>query len=349
MRLLICTQAMDSEDPALGFFHHWVLEFAKHAEGIEVLCLREGKHDLPAHVHVHSLGKERGVSRLTYLIRFYFFSLRYLFRYDSVFVHMNPEYAILGWPLWKLAGKKRVLWYAHKSTPIRLRLGSRLVHTICTASPESFRLKRSHLVVTGHGIDVSLFSIPRLPAPDFLRLCVLGRISRSKGIHVILEALTDLPKNGVPYQLMIVGAPMTRDDERYQKELQQYIEAYNLRSVTCMGAQPTTAIPLLLSRFDILVHPSTTGSLDKVILEAMAAECVVISSNDAARPILAKIHPDCVVAEPRAELFVRALKNIYSLGKDGRHSLGEKGRAIVAAEHALPNLIDQLVGILKNQ
>lgn len=349
MKLLICTQAVDENDPALGFFVSWIKTFAAACESVHVVCLREGKHALPDNVQVHSLGKERGVSRLTYLARFYYFALRYLFQYDAVFVHMNPEYAILGWPIWKLTGKRRVLWYAHKSTPVRLRIGSRLVDAICTPTPEGFRLKRTHLQVTGHGIDLSHFAASRQPAPEFLRLVSVGRISRSKGIHVILETLPDLPKNGVPYQLLVIGGTYTRDDERYAEELHAFVETYDLTSVTFMGPRPAAEIPMLLSRSDVLVHPSTTGSLDKVVLEAMAAGCVVISSNDATRPILAKIQADCAVEEPRPDLFLRAIKNIYSLGTDGRQDIGEKGRAIVAAEHALPQLIGRLVCILKNK
>ena len=71
MKLLICTQVVDKNHPILGFFHRWIEEFAKHCDTVEVICLFEGEHTLPANVHVHSLGKEEGKNRLKYLIRFY--------------------------------------------------------------------------------------------------------------------------------------------------------------------------------------------------------------------------------------------------------------------------------------
>lgn len=349
MRLLICTQAIDRDDPVLGFFHRWVEEFAKQCASIEVICLREGKHDFPAHVHIHSLGKERDTSRLVRFLRFYFFTLRFLFRYDTIFIHMNPEYAILGWPIWKLARKRRILWYTHKSVTPTLRLGSRLVDMICTASPESFRLKRQNVVVTGHGIDTTVFSPERPPAPDFLRLITFGRITPSKGLMTILEALPELPKNGVPYQLLIVGVPVTRQDMRYEAELHSFVERFNLQqSVLFAGAKTPTEIPKLLAASDVMLHASATGSLDKTMLEAMAAGCLVISSNDAAKPILAKIHQDLVVEEPKPELFIRALARVYRLGHNERKTLGAQSRAVVESDHALPNLIERLVGILKN-
>src|SRR3989344_3692203 len=57
MRLLICTQAADQDDPVLGFFHEWIAGLAKQFESVEVVCLKEGRHALPANVSVHSLGK----------------------------------------------------------------------------------------------------------------------------------------------------------------------------------------------------------------------------------------------------------------------------------------------------
>ena len=81
MRLLIVTQTVDSGDPILGFFHRWIEEFAKHTERIEVICLREGFHALPANVRVHSLGKERGAAgRATYAL--HFLSLVWRLRHD---------------------------------------------------------------------------------------------------------------------------------------------------------------------------------------------------------------------------------------------------------------------------
>ncbi len=49
MKLLIVTQAVDTGDPALGFFIHWVEEFAARVESVELTCLKEGGRDaLPA-------------------------------------------------------------------------------------------------------------------------------------------------------------------------------------------------------------------------------------------------------------------------------------------------------------
>src|SRR3990167_7472201 len=96
MKLLILTQKMNRNDPILGFFHDWVKRLSERVESLTVVCLEKGEFDLPMDVKVLSLGKESSQSRLKYLWRFYKYIWRERKNYDAVFVHMNPEYAILG-------------------------------------------------------------------------------------------------------------------------------------------------------------------------------------------------------------------------------------------------------------
>ena len=348
MKLLVCTQAVDRKDPILGFFHRWLEELAKHCDEIFVICLREGEHALPENVHVLSLGKEEKRSRTRYLYRFYYYALRYYFKYDAVFVHMNPEYVLLGSLLWKLGGKRKVLWYTHKSVSISLRIASRLVDVICTASPESFRLKRKNVVVTGHGIDMAAFSLPHAKPVDHMRLVTCGRISQSKGIDFLLNIVAQLPKYGVPYRFSIVGAPVTHEDHLYQERLMEKIEQLGLSSFTGFtGEKKHFEIPSILANSDVFLHASTTGSLDKAALEAMAARCVVVSSNDAVRPMLRMIHDGLAVEKPDPELFALAIQRVQQMDEEVRKVIGERSRTMVEEKHSLTTLVKQLVWILQ--
>ena len=171
MKLLICTQKVDKNDSVLGFFHRWIEEFAKHCEMVTVICLEKGEYSLPNNVKVLSLGKEHGVSRLKYLFCFYTYIWKYRKEYDKVFVHMNPEYVVLGGLFWRLLKKKIALWYMHKSVNLKLRIAERLVHNIFTGTKESFRLKTNKLHITGHGIDTAAFSFsPKVVDKENLRV-----------------------------------------------------------------------------------------------------------------------------------------------------------------------------------
>ncbi len=89
----------------LGFFHRWIVEIAKRCDSVHVICLKEGRHQLPANVTVHSLGKEGGTLSRQYVTRFYRYIWRYRKEYDSVFVHMNSEYVCLGGPALAFVGQ----------------------------------------------------------------------------------------------------------------------------------------------------------------------------------------------------------------------------------------------------
>src|SRR3989344_1078070 len=153
MKLLILTQKIDINDNVLGFFHRWVEKLAEHCEKVTVICLQKGEYRLPGNVRVLSLGKPaQGWSasggdvrhwvfnRIKYILKFYKYIFRERKSYDSIFVHMNPEYVILGGLFWCLWNKKIVLWYTHKAVNWKLKLAEKIVNKIFTASEESFRL-----------------------------------------------------------------------------------------------------------------------------------------------------------------------------------------------------------------
>src|SRR3989344_5512494 len=139
-RLLIVTQAVDKDDPVLGFFIQWIIELAIHFESIHVICLKEGLHTLPPHVHVHSLGKETGRSRIKYLMRFFNYIYRLRKQYDSVLVHMNPEYVVLGGLFWRQWKKTIVLWFVHRRVSLRLLIAYYLADIVCTAAYQSISI-----------------------------------------------------------------------------------------------------------------------------------------------------------------------------------------------------------------
>jgi glycosyltransferase involved in cell wall biosynthesis len=225
MKLLIVTQKVDSNDQNLGFFHAWIREFAKHAEELSVICLEEGAHDLPAKVRILSLGKERQKSRIQYVWRFYKYIWRERHSYDAVFVHMNPEYVVLGGPLWRILGKKIALWYTHKSVDLKLRLAELMADRVFTASRESFRLKSRKVMVTGHGIDTDYF-VPKYGqvSSDITKIVTAGRVAPVKHIDVIIKSVKELVDENIDVELAIIGAPVQSGDDAYERYLEHYAE-----------------------------------------------------------------------------------------------------------------------------
>lgn len=333
MRLLITTQAVDRNDGNLGFFHAWIAEFSRHCESVTVVCLRKGEYSLPENVAVYSLGKPSiaqamegtGVRRLLSRIKYSYMFLRYIValrnRYDAVFVHMNPEYVILGGLLWRLWGKRIALWYTHKRVNLRLRLATLLAHVALTASPESFRLPTGKLRVMGHGIDTQFFS-PGVGARSDAVLSV-GRLSQSKRHDLVIRAARFFPNN-----VRIAGEGPER------QRLEGLAGGLGLSErVQFLGALTHAALRDEYRKARVLVHASETGSLDKVVLEALACGLPVISTSALMGLPITQVSP-----EPQAlaqAIRTRAPADEAALA------------AFVRSRHSLFELIPRILEILK--
>src|SRR3989344_6407479 len=184
MKLLICTQTVDSQDSHLGFFVRWIEEFSKHCEKVTVICLKEGKYKLPNNVKVYEIGKTAGSMKKA--VRLLSLAWKLRTEYNTVFVHMNPEYAVVAGILWRLLNKRIALWYTHKSVNLKLRIATLFAHVVFTASKESFRLRTKKLRVMGHGIDTDFFSPDQTVARGDWLLSV-GRLMQSKRHDLVIR------------------------------------------------------------------------------------------------------------------------------------------------------------------
>ena len=274
MRLLIVTQAVDRTDSDLGFFVRWIEEFAKHCENVIVICLREGEYSLPDNVEVAALGR---ASRFLRAVRLWHISIARRGKYDAVFVHMNPEYIVVAGPLWRLMHKRIALWYTHKSVDLKLRIAEVFADRIFTASKESFRLKSNKVRVMGHGIDTEFFS----PDPSIVRgdwLLSVGRLMPSKRHDLAIQIAV---KEGRALRIAGEGPERARL-EALAKKLHA--------TVQFLGGLTQAQLRDEYRRAAYLVHTSETGSLDKVVLEALACG-LLVRTNDPALKALENAGP----------------------------------------------------------
>jgi glycosyltransferase involved in cell wall biosynthesis len=346
MKLLIITQVLDTEHPILGFFHRWVEEFASQTESVEIIALQVGKYNLPPNVHVHSLGKEMGQSRSKYLWRFYRYIWQLHQSYDVVFVHMNQQYVPLGYPLWKLWGKQIGLWYAHGAVSRSLKLAVRLSDIVFTSTPQGLQLDTPKRLIVGQGIDFSHFA-PRSQVRsehEALELITVGRISASKNIETLLAACLLLKQGGVRFHFTIIGTPITEVDKEYEKSLKQYcIDNQLTDAVTWVGGINQTALPGYLHKADIFIHDGATQSLDKVLLEAVAAGCVVVSSNAAYRAYTQLSAPDNLFMSKDTSSLYNRITSLALLSPTDRAKTMDVVRIGVQANHSIAGLIQNII------
>lgn len=344
MKLLIITQKVDRTDPILGFFHRWIEEFAKHCEQVVVVALGVGEYDLPRNVRVFSLGKERGVSRTRYIIHFYRIIWRERKHYDSVFVHMNPEYVVLGGVFWRAWRKRVGLWYTHKSVDLKVRVAEKLAQRIFTASKESFRLPSRKVVVVGHGIDTDVFKPGNYIQGDVLKMCSVSRISQTKNQKRMIDVIELLKKRGLKVKLYIVGSAITTEDKAYEEEVKKIVEEKKISDeVIFLGDIIHTDVPNFLQTMDVCINLSNTGSLDKAVLEAMACGRIVVTSNEAFKEVFSEEDAQLLlVSPPDAQTLADCLQKIQAHPPALRSTLGKRLRQIVVESHALKTLIPRM-------
>ncbi len=342
MHLVILTQVVDRNDAVLGFFHGWCEEFARHVDRLTVFAQRVGDVDLPNNVSVPSLGKETGGGRMTMLRRLLggLCALRGEQRPDAVLVHMVPRLALYAAPAVLTRRIPFYLWYTHKGVDPSLRLAAPLMRRIFTASEESFRLgsARGRRVVTGHGIDCRHFTPGE--GPRRVDVLTVGRLAPSKGQDELLAALARLRPAPVTE---IAGDILLPGDAAFRDRLKLMARSCG-DHVSFLGAVPWPQMPDVMRRARVLVNASRTGSIDKVVLEAMACGTLPLTCNEAFAPVFGerlRRHLMYAPGDP-ADLALK-LQHLLALPASEAGTLGAGLRRLVTKHHDLLALVPRLV------
>lgn len=334
MKLLICTQAVDTRDPVLGFFVRWIEEFAKHVESIEVICLYRGDYQLPANVRVHSLGKERGsVNRATYAWRFLMLAWRLRSHYDAAFVHMNQEYVLIAAWLWKLLGKRVYLWRNHYAGSWLTNLAVVFCTKVFCTSKHSYTARFKRTVFMPVGVDTKRFmpneSVARVPRS----ILFLARIAPSKRVEMLVDALRVLKKNNEKFFATIVGSPLPEHEAYYASLVRKVQEQGMSDCITFRPGVTNHEASALYQSHEIFVNTSPSGMLDKTIFEAAACGCVVLAASEDWQELVGDSHffTDGLVLAERLNTCAKTL---------GSRDRGNQQSAVFA--HSLVALAERL-------
>ncbi len=353
MKLLFLTQVLDANDAVLGFVSRWIAGFARHAERVRVVALEVGDvADLPSNVDVRVIGRRGTLMRWLRYRRCLDEALR-KDGFDVVLAHMVPRYALVAAGPAHRHGARVFLWYTHKGVDARLRRAERCVEAIFTASPESLRLDTPKKVVTGHGIDLEHFAPvagPRGEPAAPARILSVGRLTPAKDPLTILDALARLVAAGRDVHLDLVGGGLAPGDGPFGDGVRARVAALGLGPRVAMhGARPYREVPELYRRATLLVNASLTGSVDKVVLEAMACERPVLTCNESFEHVFRSLGADAerlVFAPGDGAGLAARISALLDSGAAERAALGTRLRRIVAAEHEVDALMARLVDVM---
>ena len=330
---------MDKNDPILGFFHEWTLHFAKNFEKVIVVCLEKGEYDLPENVEVHSLGKEEGTSKIKRILNFYKIILKKNREYSGVFIHMNPEYAILGGITWRIWRKKVALWYNHTYGSFKTKLAMRLVDKVFHTSPYAYTADSKKAQRMPAGIDAEKFTPGERERNSPQKILSLGRISPVKRVHVLLSAAQKLASEGYNFTLDIYGGS-DKGKEGYVEECKQATKVLQEKGiVNFYYPVPNEQTPEIYRDHDIFVNLTPAGNYDKTVIEAMACRNIVVASSPAFSDIIPeKLRPE----EENPDDLVTKIKTALEMPEEEYNQFTLEFRQYIIENHSLSKLMNEL-------
>lgn len=344
--LVMITQAVDEEDPVLGFTPGWINALARHVGRLSVYCLRKGKCDLPENVSLHVLGEGR-LRRLWRLRKGLNSDLK-LMNVRAVFAHMCPKYAVAAGRILR-GNVPIILWYAQWASSRWLTAAHRISHVVLTPVEESCPIRSEKVRVVGHGIDTEKFKpIAGKPRNGVVVLSA-GRMAREKRYDVLIEAVATTRKEWShgDITLRILGSPCVERDHQYLSQLQRLVREKNLENVVeFRSAVPYTRVQEEYAACDVFVSTHVRHSLDKAPLEAMACGKIVLTTNQSFLPVLREYSDALIVNDAHPGELATRIIQVARMQPSEREKLGLALRQTVVRDHSLERLMEKVAEII---
>ena len=173
----------------------------------------------------------------------------------------------------------------------------------------------------------------------------VGRVSPTKDLETMILAVKELvASDHENIELKIYGDAALELDKSYLESLKKLVMKSNLSDkVKFMSPVPHGKVAEVYQSADLFVNLSQTGSLDKAVLEAMASEIPVITSNVGFYEIL-KPFEDLILTKPNdPAMLADKILGIKRLNQSDRNALGANLRSIVVRSHNLDNLAEKIL------
>ena len=346
MRLLIITQKYDINDSNLGVFIDWWNRLAEKMEKIYILTLKKQSNPAMSNIEIISMGKERGIGFFGKIFGFYAGLFKTIGKTDAILIHMIPKYVILAAPIALIYKKPIYLWYTGVSVHWQLRLAVLFCKKVFTAHEAAMRIETSKRIITGHGIDTDKFKIKnlKLKINDEITILSVGRITPSKQHDFVIRAIANLIKSDYNLKLKIVGGVIQNYHQEYFESLKKLVKDLRVdEKIEFSGPISYDEMPEYFQNADILINAVPFGGLDKVVLEAMAAGIIPLTSNSAFLTVFPKsIAQNLVFKEGDIEDLKIKLRFVLDKKLYQDEALRRELRNIIVQNHNFDNLISKI-------
>ncbi|AFY43910.1 glycosyltransferase [Nostoc sp. PCC 7107] len=214
---------------------------------------------------------------------------------------------------------------------------------------EGFDERKFHVVYNGTPLHTELKITPEIARQNLNIPCHVpvvvhvGRLCKSKGQHILLQAAGSLRDRTQKIIYLIIG-----EDLEQNGAYRQYLEdmAFDLKIndfVWFLGQR--FDIPQLLAAADLLVLPSDAEGLPLVILEAMAAGKPVVATNvGGVQEIVSHQETGLLVPVGNVQLLSEAIDSLIQ-NPESACTMGCKGLELVQSKFSLEKMQQEIFRI----
>jgi glycosyltransferase involved in cell wall biosynthesis len=154
----------------------------------------------------------------------------------------------------------------------------------------------------------------------------------------MVEAVNKLIDRYSDIVLTIVGDSITKEDLEYKKQIEEKVKELGLKDhVFFVGAISPKDVVRYYQDTDLFINLSSTGSMDKAVLEAMSCGNKILTSNEAFRSIV----PNENHTDNNVENISNGIRRLLDAPVDSRL------REYVVVNHQLRALIRNLSGAIR--
>lgn len=181
------------------------------------------------------------------------------------------------------------------------------------------------------GLETSFHTVAHQPIPTTPKIVCVGRLCEQKGQLLLINAVSQLAKKGLPFELVLAG------DGEMREEIEHLITKYHLQSqVTITGWISSEQVREHLLTSRALVLPSFAEGLPVVIMEALALKRPVLTTYVAGIPELVR-HGESGWLFPAGDVeeLTSALEELLTAPLEQLQRMGEAGYQRVLERHSI--------------
>jgi len=331
-QLLLVNYCIDPNDPSLAHQHEVLLGLAENFEKVTVITTRNAVQTLPKNIDVHVVPWKPKRDIVNSLMLFWS-TLVIMSRSKPsyAFTHMLPKHAIIVGLITRLFGIRHVLWYAHASNPLSLRLAKLIVSGVATSTVGSMPLDGPKIRYIGQGVDRNKFQRSARPLNSQNDFLYVGRMDESKNVKLIIDTLQALRIERPNIRLTLIG----NNAEKFIVDSQE-------TWITTKNSILRSDLPKEYEKHEIFIH-AFLGSLDKVLIEATLVGLPVLTIN--AEYLTEFIH----WTSTSPITLLNQVTGLYSKNLTEIDSILDQNYSIAISRHELEGWILRLTEFIVNE